>query len=81
MQQTAKANKVEHNIVYAVVERYLGEKLRVIVWDVVQHCISKGAFELNLAIGWAAAKGGKQVQTGSDGGLHQRQERKALEGK
>lgn len=58
--------------------QYLGEKLRVVVRDVVQYCISKGALELGLAVGRAAAEGGEQVQTGSDGGLHQGKERKAL---
>ena len=60
-------------------DSYLGEKLRVVVRDVVQYCISKGALELGLAVGWAAAEGGEQVQTGSDGGLHQGKERKALD--
>lgn len=52
------------------VQRYLCQQLRIVVWDVVQHCISKGSFERGFAIGWTASKRSKQVQAGSNGGLH-----------
>ena len=76
--QRVLTNKTKNHWVLAA-RSYLGKKLRIIIRDVVKHSIPKATLQLGLAIGWAAAKRGKQIQAGRDGGLHQGEEGETLD--
>lgn len=57
---------------------YFGEQLGVVIWNAVQGCIAKRAFQLALAIDWTASKGREEVEIGGDYWFHQRQQREFL---